>query len=135
MALTTYAANKIFDHMFRNQSYTPPSTLYIGLFTSAPTDAYTGASPTGTEVSGGSYARIACALSAASSRATSNSSNLTFPTATASWGTVVAIGLFEASSGGEMLWWDGLEVNKTVGSGDTFQINSGDLDMAFSASS
>ena len=72
MALTTYAANLVFNHLFRNGAYTPPTNLYLGLFTTAPTDAYTGASPTGTEVTGGGYARTICALDAAASRATQN---------------------------------------------------------------
>lgn len=90
-----------------------PATTYVGLFTTAPTtDA--SASYTGTEVSGGSYARVAItsssgwsAISGGSTAPSqiSNAGVLTFPTPTANWGTVLAVGLFDAATTGNLLWW------------------------------
>ena len=134
MALTTFFANQIFDKMFRNQVYAPPATMYLALFTADPTDAYTSGAPDGTEVSGGSYARQAIALDAAAARATQNTSLITFPTATASWGTVIAVGIFDALTVGNLMWWDGLEVDKLVGDGDIIEFAAGAIDLAFSAS-
>ena len=90
-----------------------PANTYVGLFTTAPTtDA--SASYTGTEVSGGSYARVAVASSGWSSISggsttpsqISNSGIMTFPTPTVSWGTVLAVGIFDASTTGNLLWWN-----------------------------
>jgi len=121
---TDYLENKIIDHMLRNQAYTPPSTVYVALFTSATDD--TGG---GTEVSGGSYARQAVTLSAASGGASSNTANITFPQATAAWGTITHVALMDALTGGNMLMHSPLDESKTVNNGDTFKINAGDLDV------
>jgi hypothetical protein len=120
-----YYENKVIDHMLRNQAFTPPSTVYVGLYTAAPTDA-----GGGTEVSGGSYARQAVTLAAASNGATQNSADITFPTATADWGTIVAAGLFDAASAGNLLAWNNLTASKTVNSGDTFKITAGSLTIS-----
>lgn len=121
---TDYYENKIIDHMLRNQAFTPPSTIYLALFTSAPSDA-----GGGTEVSGGSYARQSVTLSAASGGASSNSADITFPQATADWGTVTHCALMDAASAGNMLMWTALDASKTVNNGDTFKISTGDLDV------
>lgn len=104
---TNYSARKILDHHTGKTDIGSVPTAYIGLFTDAPTDA-----GGGTEVSGGSYARVATAgadwnAAAGSAPAScSNANDITFPRATADWGTVVAFGVFDASSGGNLLWWD-----------------------------
>lgn len=106
-----------------------PQALYFGLFTVSPDD--TGG---GTEVSGGSYARVAIACSLAAwagtqsagsttastgtSGTTSNNAAVTFPAPTANWGTLVAVGLFDKASGGNLLDWGALTTSKTVNSGD-----------------
>jgi len=119
-----YMENKLLDHIFGKGNYTPP-TIYVALFTSAPTDA-----GGGTEVSGGSYARVQTAASdwdAASGGSTANANKITFPEATASWGTVVAFALFDASTAGNMLYWADLTANKTIDSGDTAEFAVGAL--------
>ena len=112
--------------MLRGQAFTPPSTIYLALYTVAPSDA-----GGGTEVSGGGYARQSFTLTAASGGASENSADITFPTATSNWGTIVAVGIFDASTGGNLLMWADLTQSKTVNSGDTFKINAGDLDISF----
>jgi hypothetical protein len=122
--LSDYYENIVIDHLFRAQEFTPPSTIYVGLFTAAPTDA-----GGGTEVSGGGYARQAVTFSAASGGSTSNNAAINFPTATASWGTVVAFGLFDASTGGNLLAWDNLATSKAIGSGDQAVFSTGNLTL------
>ena len=122
--LSDFLENKIIDHMLRNQAYTPPATVYVALFTTATDD--TGG---GTEVTGGSYARQDAGLSAASSGASSNAADITFPTATADWGTVTHCALMDASTAGNMLMHSILDASKAVGNGDTFKISLGDLDV------
>lgn len=138
MALTTFAANELLDHLFSVTSYTMPANIYIGLFTSAPTDAYTSGSPTGTEVSGSAYARVeilATMLVAAASRAITTDEDITFAAASGgNWGTITHVGIFDASTNGNLLWWSALTASKTVNDGDIFEITAGNFDAAFSAS-
>jgi hypothetical protein len=122
---TDYMENKIIDHMLRNQSFSPPATVYLALYTAAP-----GESGGGTEVSGGSYARQAVTLSAASGGASSNSADITFPTATADWGTITHCALMDASTGGNMLMYTALDASKTVNNGDTLKFNASSLEIA-----
>jgi len=105
---TDYWADKVLDQSTGKTSIGAAPTVSIALFTAVGTDAGTGF----TEVTGGSYARVTTSggnWNAASSSApstVSNSATLTFPTATASWGTVIAVGAYDASTSGNLLWWD-----------------------------
>jgi hypothetical protein len=154
-AFTDFAENKLIDWLFRAQAIgitgataaagTGPATLYVALFTANPTD--TGG---GTEVTGGSYARVAVTSSlanwagtqaAASTVAssgtggtTSNNGTITYPAPTANWGTVTGVGIFDALTVGNLLIYSALTTSKTVNSGDaapsfaagalTFQIDN-----------
>ncbi len=119
-----YLENKILDHVLRNTSYTPAATIYVGLYTAAPTDA-----GGGTECTGNAYARTSVTFSAASGGATTNSADVVFPTAMGSWGgNVVAVGLFDASSAGNMLYWNTIS-STAVANGDTVKFVAGDLDV------
>lgn len=127
MAKSDYLENKIIDLLFRAQAFAAPATLYFALFTVAPSD-----SGGGTEVTGGGYARVAVttALTAFKSTQndnlastgtggqTSNTNAITFPAPTANWGTIVAIGVFDAATAGNLLVHSALSVNKTVNNGD-----------------
>lgn len=118
--LSTYAQQKLLDHLTGDVAYSIPTT-FVGLFTAAPTDA-----GGGTEVSGGSYARVALASkwSAASGTTKATNATVTFPAASASWGVVTHFGIFDASSAGNLLGWAALTASKTVDSGDTLSFAS-----------
>lgn len=122
-AFSNYLENKILLHVLSNTAYTSPTTVYLGLHTADPTDA-----GTGTEVSGGSYARQSFA-STISGNAASNTSAIEFPTATASWGTVGWVAVWDNVSGGNLLFHGALTASKTIASGDVFRIPAGDLDI------
>lgn len=122
-AFSNYLENKILLHVLANTSYTSPTTVYLSLHTADPTDA-----GTGTEVSGGSYARQSFA-STISGNAASNTSAIEFPTATGSWGTVTHVGVWDASSSGNLLFHGALTNSKTISSGDVLRIPAGDLDI------
>ena len=125
MSFSNYLENKLLDHAFGSTAYTAPSTRYVALFTTDPTDG-----SGGTEVTGGSYARKPVTFSAASSGAITNSASIEFPTATATWGTVIAIGIYDALTGTtNFLAHAQLTTDKTISSGDVFRIPSGDLDI------
>jgi hypothetical protein len=121
-AMTNYLENELLDHVLRAAPYTPPSTIYIGLFTSAPGEA-----AGGTEVSGGAYQRQAAAFAAASNGQTQNTADITFPIATADWGTITHVALFDAQTGGNMLFYASLTAQKQIQSGDQMVIKLGNL--------
>ncbi len=102
---------------------TAPATTYVGLFTTNPsTDATV--SFTGTEVTGGSYARVAVTSASGwtalatigTSSETHNNAIITFPTPTVSWGTVIGVGIFDASTAGNLLWWNSI-TSQSIGIG------------------
>lgn len=121
---SNYLENALINAVLRNTTYTSPATVYVSLYTSDPTDA-----DTGTEVSGGSYARTAVTMGAPSNGVSTNSADVTFPTATASWGTVTHIGIHDASTAGNLLFHTPLDTSKTIDSGDIFKITSGNLSV------
>ena len=123
--MSNFLENELIDHILRNLAYTGPTTVYAALYTTDPTDA-----DTGTEVTGGSYARQSVAFGAPTDGATDNSADVTFPPATANWGTVTHIALHDSLTGGNMLFHTPLTVNKVVNDGDTFKFNAGDLDVS-----
>lgn len=123
--LSNYLENKLLDHVLRNVSYTSPTTVYVGLYTSDPGD-----DNTGTEVSGGSYARQILSVTTATGGIVTSSADITFPQATGSWGTISHIGLLDALSSGNLLMHTALTTSKTVESGDVLRISSGDLTAA-----
>jgi len=119
-----FLENALINAVLRNTTYTSPATVYVSLYTTDPTDA-----DTGTEVSGGSYARTAVTMGAPSNGVSTNSADVTFPTATASWGTVTHIGIHDASTSGNLLFHTPLDTSKTIDSGDIFKIASGNLSV------
>jgi hypothetical protein len=100
-----------------------PTDWYLALYTVAPTD--TGG---GTEVSGTAYVRKAATFTVSGNTA-SNNAAVEWPTAGGSWGTVVAVGVFDALSGGNLIAYGALTANKTIDTGDVFRIPAGDLDI------
>jgi hypothetical protein len=121
---SNYLENKVLDHVLRNTSYTSPTTVYVGLFTSDPTDA-----GSGTECTGSAYARQTLSVTTASGGIVTSSADVTFPTCTAAWGTVTHVGLRDASTAGNLLYHSPLDDSKTVGIGDVFKITTGNLSV------
>jgi hypothetical protein len=120
--MSNYLENALINATLRNTSYTSPATVYVSLHTADPTDA-----GTGTEVSGGSYVRKAATFAAPSNGVSATSADVTFDQATASWGTITHIGIWDNSSTGNMLYHTPLTTSKTIDSGDIFKIASGSL--------
>lgn len=139
-ALTDFAENKIVDALLRGQALGAPATVYIGLDTAACTEA-----GGGTEVTGGSYARVAVtsslanwagtlaagntAVSSGTSGTTSNNGAIAFPTPTAGWGTVVSVRFWDAASAGNAWVCTPLTVNKTINTGDTVSFPASSLTL------
>ena len=121
-AISNYLENALVNATLRNTAYTSPATVYVGLFTTDPTDA-----GSGTEVSGGSYVRQSATFAAPSDGASSTSADVTFPQATANWGTVTHFGIYDASTAGNLMYHGALTTSKTIETGDVFKISSGNL--------
>ncbi len=121
-----YLEDKVLDHVFGGTSYTAPGTLYVALYTVAPSD--TGG---GTEVSGGAYVRKTATfnVSGTSPTTATNAAAIEYPTATANYGTVVAVGVFDALTSGNLLAYANLDASKVVSSGDVFRFDAGGLDI------
>lgn len=120
--MSNYLENALINGTLRGTTYTAPTTVYVALFTSDPTDA-----GTGTQVSGGSYARQSVTFAAPSNGASASNADVTFPQATANWGTVGWIGIYDALTGGNLLYHTALDSAKTIETGDIFKIASGSL--------
>jgi hypothetical protein len=127
--MSNYLENALINATLRNTSYTSPTTVYVSLWTSNPTDAGSG---TEVSTSGTSYARTAVTFGAPSDGASTNNADVTFPTATASWGTVGWIGINDASTSGNLLYHTALDTAKAIDSGDIFKIASGNLSVTLS---
>ena len=121
-AMSNYLETAIVNAVLRNTSYTSPTTVYVALFTTDPTDANTG-----TECTGASYVRKAMAFSAPSNGVTSNSSAVEFDQATTSWGTITHMGLYDASTSGNLLFHGALTASKVIDTGDVFKFASAAL--------
>lgn len=128
-AMGDYLENGIINHFLRNTAVTSPATnVWVALYTSATSD--TGG---GTEVTGGDYARQRVqgtgAWDAPANGATANTAAITFPTATASWGSVSHVAVRAGANGSNLLYHGALSTPKTVGIGDTFRFAAGALDI------
>lgn len=130
MALSTYAKNKLLDHLTGKAEYTMP-TLYVGFSTTDP-----GAEGAGvTEPSGGSYARKATSAAtweSAASGAIQTEAAITFDQATGDWGTIGWIVVYDSLSGGNFIGSAAVS-SQAVNSGQIAQISAGALDILFSA--
>jgi hypothetical protein len=118
----TYETN-VLTWTFTNTAVTRPTAWYLGLFTTAPGEA-----GGGTEVSGGSYARQSVTFSVSGNLAT-NTAALEFPVATADWGTITHVAVYDASSGGNQIAYAALSTSKTIATGDVLRVPAGDLDV------
>lgn len=125
-AASDYLELKLLDHALGTAAFTAPAAVYVGLHTGSPLDDNSGAN----EVSGGSYARKAATFAAASGGSASTNATVTFDAATANWGTITHIALYDASTAGNLLFHGAVTTSKTIETGDTFQISSGNLTIS-----
>ena len=124
MSFTNFLETEILDHVFAGAAYTAPTTKYLALFT-AIADGEAGSV---TELSGSAYARQTVAFTT-SGNTTSNNAAVEFPTATGNGGTVTHVGVYDASSSGNLMAYATLSASKTIETGDGFRVPSGDLDI------
>jgi hypothetical protein len=122
--MSNYLENALINGTLRGTTYTAPTTTFLALYTSDPTDA-----DTGTEVSGGSYARQSITMAAPSNGVSTNSAAIEFPQCTLTWGTVAFVGIRDAVTSGNLLYHTALDASKVISTGDIFKINAGNLSV------
>jgi hypothetical protein len=125
-----YLQQELLDHFLKTGAYTPPTHVYVALFTAAPSD--TGG---GTECTGTGYVRVICdvwnAATAASPSVADNTGIIDFGSAGAGdWGTITHLGLFDALTGVNLLGWVALTTPKTINNGDPVTFPAGALDVS-----
>jgi len=123
MSFSDYLETEVLEFAFTTSGGTRPTAWYLALFTAAPSD-----SGGGTEVSGGGYARQSVTFTVSGNTAT-NSAEIEFPVATANYGSVTHVGVFDASSAGNLLAHAALTSSKTIETGDAFRVQASELDI------
>ena len=127
MSFSNFLETEILDHVFAGAAYTAPSTKYLALFT-AVADGEAG-SVTEVSTSGTAYARVAVAFTT-SGDTTSNSGAVEYATATGGgFGTVTHVGVYDASTSGNLMCYAALTASKAIAAGDVFRVPAGDLDI------
>jgi hypothetical protein len=137
-AASNYLENKLLDHALRygTAPYTGASTIYLALFVNtsgnAATNLEAGTLTDEVSTSGTAYARQAVTFAAASSGSSATNATVTFPTATASFGTITHVAVMDGDTegAGNVLFWGAVTTAKTIDTGDTFQVSSGNLTIS-----
>lgn len=128
-AMSNYLEEKILNAIFRNQTFSSPTDVYIGLYTSDPTD-----NDSGTEVTGGGYVRQKITFNAptqVSGKAQLvNATDIKFPIATGAWGTVTHIALRDANVSGNLLFYGAISTPKTISVDDQLIFQAGDIKIS-----
>jgi hypothetical protein len=128
LAFSDYLEAAIINATLRGTTFpAAPANVYLALFTSAPND-----DASGTEVTGGAYARVVVSTTGgwtapSGAGTTSNAADIVFPVATAGWGTVTHMAIFDAATAGNMLYWGALVATKLVLTGDTVRFLAGNV--------
>lgn len=130
-AASDFLENKLLDHVLKYSTapYTGPSTVYLALFT-ASTGLETNSPSAEISTSGTAYGRQSIAFATASSGSSASNATVTFTAATSNWGTITHVALMDASTAGNVLFHGAVTTSKTIETGDTFQVSSGNLTIS-----
>jgi hypothetical protein len=133
-AASNYLENKVLDHVLTATGYTAPTTRYLALFNNtsgnAAANLEAGTLTDETSTSGTAYTRKTVTFASASSGSSATNATVTFDAATASWGTITHVAVMDAATSGNVLFWGAVTTSKTIDSGDTFQVTSGNLTVS-----
>ncbi len=135
-AASNYLENKLLDHVLTATSYTAPGTRYLALFTntsgSAAANLEAGTLSDEVSTSGTAYSRKAITFAAASGGSSASNATVTFDAATANWGTITHVAVMDGGTAGagNVLFYGAVTTSKTIETGDTFQVSSGNLTIS-----
>lgn len=124
--LSNFLENAVINHLVRNTAYSPVATLYVALFNTNPND-----DASGTEVSGGGYARQVITFGVASGGAVENDNVPTWTASGASFGTVAYFAIFDALTSGNMLHYAAVTPAVVRPDGSTTNMQVGDVTLDF----
>lgn len=124
--MSNYLEEQLINLVFRNTAFATPGTVYLALYSTDPTDA-----DTGTELSGGGYARIAITMGVPTDGVSLNTVDAVFAPATADWTAVTHIGIRDAATAGNLLMHKVLPAPVSILNTNTFRIPLGDLSITF----
>lgn len=127
-AASDYLENKLLDHSLATAAYTAPSAVYVGLHTGSPLDDESGANEIST--SGTGYVRKEATFAVATAGSASTNATVTFDAAQSNWGTITHIAVYDAAIAGNLLYHGAVTTSKTIETGDTFQISTGNLTIS-----
>ena len=133
-AASDYLENKVLDHVLTATTFTAPTTRYLALFTGTANDVK-GRLEAGTltdevSTSGTAYGRKTVTFAAASAGSSATNATVTFDTATGNWGTITCVAVMDAATSGNVLFYGEVTTAKTIETGDTFQVSSGNLTIS-----
>jgi hypothetical protein len=135
-AASNYLENKVLDHVLTATTYSAPGTRYLALFTNTSTNAAAnleaGTLTDEVSTSGSAYARKAVTFASASSGTSATNATVTFDAATANWGSITHVAVMDGGTAGSgnVLFWGAVTTAKTIETGDTFQVSSGNLTVS-----
>ena len=133
-AASNYLENAVLDHVLTGTAYTAPTRRYLALFTntsgSAAANLEAGTLTDEVPVAGTAYARVEATFAAASGGSSATNATVTFPAATSNWGTITHVAVMDATASGNVLFWGAVTTSKTIETGDTFQVTSGNLTIS-----
>ena len=133
-AASNYLENKVLDHVLGEATYTQPTTIYLALFTntsgSAATNLEAGTLTDEVSTSGTAYGREEVTFNPASGGTSATDATVTFATATANWGTITHVAIMDAATSGNVLFYGAVTTAKTIETGDTFQVSTGNLSVS-----
>lgn len=123
MPSSTYISDALLDATINGGTFPTVATSYLALYSVAP-----GPGGGGTQLTGSNYSRINVAYTVTTGVA-SNTSAVSFPTATGNWVTAVAWGIFDAATGGNLLYYGSLAPAQTVMNGNTMTFDAGNISI------
>ena len=133
-AASNFLENAVLNHVLTATAYTQPAARYLALFTntsgSAAANLEAGTLTDEISTSGTAYAREVVTFAAASGGSSATNATVTFDTATANWGTITHVAVMDAATSGNVLFYGAVTTSKTIETGDTFQVSSGNLTVA-----
>lgn len=121
--MSDYLESALINHVLRNVPFTSPTTVYVSLHSASPTDVG------GSELSGNGYARQSAAFDApgATDGLTQNTAQVKFTAAGGDWSEATHLGIYDALTGGNLLFWTPLDANRTATDTDSINVAAGAL--------
>jgi hypothetical protein len=124
--MTYNLANKLANATVAGVAYTSPANVYTALYSVAPT-----VSTSGTELTGNGYSRQLTAFGIPANGNISSTGNVVFTCSGNNWPTVTTVGIVDASSGGNIMYFQTI-ASRNVLVGDSLTFLTGNITVSIS---